>query len=493
MKTKRQQLFEKIRKYHFELKHLMVVFAILVLFQLITSFVQRISLRNFLVETQKWYQQDFAERVANLTATSLELLLETTSQNQIEDEESTKKMVQAFNTILSQQLLQHHVQEVCILISIGNETLAIDNGHVLYSYIFKDQDYVPPPDVSHLTAIKMYNEIQGQIIRTEETHSILEGKQTFHVFVPFVPKGEYFGALYMKSTPTFGFVTSGIMASSNETNIIFTGLILFGLMAMFYISSHTVKERDEAQRLLFQEREQQIKEQVHHQKEALFTKRIYHTHHKAEKVMGFIKDDLRVLSPDSFNDVKYRITKYANFISRVIYDMKWFDPPLQAIRNPIFKTDINDLLQFLVKNVFLRVSTNSTKFRIELDFDEKLPFVHINEYVVWEIVEPLIQNCIDHGDEDEIVVRVGTRYFPEKKESIIFISDNGRGIQKHLLAENEKGIKAIFLENVTTKADGENSGYGCYIAYEISKQRCGWSLDAENLQRGARFTITIPN
>ena len=30
-------------------------------------------------------------------------------------------------------------------------------------------------------------------------------------------------------------------------------------------------------------------------KEHLFTKRIYHTHHKAEKVMGFINEDLDIV------------------------------------------------------------------------------------------------------------------------------------------------------------------------------------------------------
>jgi len=59
---------------------------------------------------------------------------------------------------------------------------------------------------------------------------------------------------------------------------------------------------------------------------------------------------------------------------------------------------------------------------------------------------------------------------------------------------NENGIKNIFLENVTSKQTGlQNSGYGCYIAYEISK-RCGWEIDAENLSEGGcRFTITITN
>ncbi|NIS26318.1 histidine kinase, partial [candidate division KSB1 bacterium] len=90
----------------------------------------------------------------------------------------------------------------------------------------------------------------------------------------------------MKNSPDFAFITREIIAGFNESSLVFTGLILFGLLAMFYISSYTVRERDEANELLLKERERQIKETVHYQKEALFAKRIYHTHHKAEKVMG---------------------------------------------------------------------------------------------------------------------------------------------------------------------------------------------------------------
>ena len=106
-------------------------------------------------------------------------MLETTLQNHKLDDEDTKKIVQAFNIILSQQLLQQHVQEVCILVPNGEEIVAIDNGHVLYSYIFEEKVNIPASDESHLVAIKMYSEIQDQLIKTEQTHSILEGKQTF--------------------------------------------------------------------------------------------------------------------------------------------------------------------------------------------------------------------------------------------------------------------------------------------------------------------------
>jgi light-regulated signal transduction histidine kinase (bacteriophytochrome) len=263
---------------------------------------------------------------------------------------------------------------------------------------------------------------------------------------------------------------------------------------MYFISSYTVKERDDTQKMLFDEHETNLKKQINYDKELVFTKRIYHTHHKAEKIMGFIKEDLRTLSAENINDIKYRVSKYSNFISRVIYDMKWFDPPLQTIRNQMFHTNLNEVIKFIVENIFLRITSKSNAYEIKMETDPKLPLVPINEFVVWEIIEPLIQNSIDHGGENNIIIRCKTKFDEQNNKSYIIIEDNGIGINKDLLNINEKGIKNIFLENVTSKHTGlQNSGYGCYISYEISK-RCGWDIDAENINEGGcRFTITISN
>lgn len=207
--------------------------------------------------------------------------------------------------------------------------------------------------------------------------------------------------------------------------------------------------------------------------------------------MGFIKEDLRNLSEDNIEEIKYRVTKYSNFISRVIYDMKWYEPPVQTIRSPMFRTDLNEVIQFIVKNIFLRISTKSDAFEIILDLDENLPIINVNEFVIWEIVEPLIQNSIDHGNECNLIIRIKTKYYPEKRISTLEIQDNGKGIAPELLDTNSDGIKLIFIENTTTKTkEMKNSGYGCYIAYEMAK-KCGWDIDAENLEKGCKFTIVI--
>ena len=254
-------------------------------------------------------------------------------------------------------------------------------------------------------------------------------------------------------------------------------------------------EREETKKLRYQERERKLKEHNNLQKEALIAKLIYHTHHKAEKVMGFINEDLSALTDSNAEQTKYKVTKYANFISRVIYDMKWYDPPVQTIRNPIFRINLNELIEFIVNNIFLRVSNISNNYEFKLDLDKELPIVNVNEFVIWEIIEPLIQNAIDHSEDKKITIFISTKFLPELKKSELKIADDGSGISQGLLEEDENGIKQIFLENVTTKQESQKpSGYGCYIAHEIATQRCGWSLDVRNLEAGGcEFTVTIPH
>lgn len=486
---------EGLKSYRLEIRHVTVLFIVLLIFQIIVSFLHKASLQKSLVHTQEWYQQDSAERLANLTATSLELLLESKTQREKQSEAEIRRMVQGFNIVLSQQILSQSVQEVCILIPRDSLVFAVDDGRVLYASIFENLKDVPPSAAPHAAAIALYTGLRKQIEAREQIHTIVEGKQTFHVFVPFVPRGEFVGVVYMKNTPDFSFITREMTSSYDETTLTFLALILFGLLAMFYLSSYTLKERDDAQKLLFDKEKEHLTEQINHQKEMLFTKRIYHTHHKAEKVMGFIKDDLRSLSEKNIEDTKARVIKYSNFIARVIYDMKWYDPPVQTIRSPLFRTDLNDVLKFLVHNIFLRVSTNHDKFEFVFDLDEHLPAVPVNEFVAWEVFEPVIQNCIDHGMAQKLVVTMRTRFDQGAGMIQVVISDNGSGIEPALLEKGDRGVKRVFQEHVTTRgAENGHSGYGCYIAHEIATQRCGWDLDAENLQSGGcQFTFSIPH
>lgn len=487
------KITEKFREYHFEFRHITVLFIILFSFQLILSFINKSSISNFLQDTQEWYQKDSAEKLANLTTTSIELLLETVNPKEKLDEEEINRVIQSFDIIFSQQVLEHNIQEICILVERNNQIYSIDEGRVLFSYLFEGVIDSNSLKGTHQNARNLYSTIKNELIKTEQIKSILSNKQTFNTFVPLVLRGEFIGVLYLRNTPNFSFITDQIISSFDETSVIYLSLILFGLLAMYFISSYTVKERDEAQKLLFNEHEENLKKQINYQKELLFTKRIYHTHHKAEKIMGFIKEDLRALK-DEDKEIKERVTKYSNFISRVIYDMKWYDPPIQTIRNQIFRTNLNEVIKFLLKHIFLRISISTKAFDFNLDLDENLPLVPINEFVIWEILEPIIQNSIEHGGEANLNIFISTKYNPETHTSILTIADNGKGIIPELLETNKEGIQNIFQENSSSKkSEAQNVGYGCYIAYEMSK-RCGWEIKAENIpDGGCRFIILIKN
>jgi signal transduction histidine kinase len=438
-----------------------------------------------------WYKQNSAEQIGNLTATSLELLLESNPHDKnVDDIEKAKNLIHAMNSVLKQPLMKRSVEKMCVILPYKDKFVAIDLGQSLYSYFY---DYQMPDQInqsSYKQAVAQYAGIHTKLMESELITSFEEKQNVFHVYVPLVPHGEYGGAVYLKIHPDLSFISQQILASFNKTVLLFSSLILVGLLAMFYISTYTLVERDEARELLYREREAHLQEHIAQEKERLFTKRIYHTHHKAEKIMGFINEDLENVNESNLKESRYRISKYANFISRVIYDMKWYNPPLHTVRNRIFKTNLNEVLRFIISDLFLRISYQVKSIEFDFNLDENLPDISINEFVIWEIIVPLIQNSIDHADKDIVKITLSTHYNPEIKTSILTIEDNGKGIKPDLLEKNESGNKRIFLENISTKEE-DNCGYGCYLAQTISK-RCGWELDADNKEQGgSRFTLVI--
>ncbi len=487
-----KKIFEKLKEYHFQFKHLTVIFIVLFSFQVIVSFINKSSMRSFFDSTQSWYQKDSAERLANLSTTTFELLLETINRKKDINEDEANKIIKAFDILFSQEVLQHNIEEMCILIKQGDKVYAIDDGKDLYQALYLDSTANLSLNSTHSQAVSLYKSVHEFLVSKEQIKSIITGSNTFNTFVPLVLRGEYIGAVYMKNTPDFSFISSKIISNYDETSILYLSLISLGLLSMYFISSYTVKERDETQRLFLIEHEDNLKKQFNYEKEMIFTKRIYHTHHKAEKIMGFIKGDLAVLSPFNINEIKYRVSKYANFISRIIYDMKWFEPPVQTIRNQIFRTDLNEVITFLINHIFLRSSKKSGTFSISFEEGKGLPVLNVNEFVIWEIIEPLIQNSIDHGSMNDLKIKIKTEYDIKEKKIEISIADNGKGISPQLLEPDERGVKLIFGENVSTKdSQIQNVGYGCYIAYEMTK-KCGWEINAVNLEGGGcEFTISI--
>lgn len=483
---------KKNQSVRFEWKHILIIFLTLIFFQVFVTQLQQNTLRDLLSDTMDWYKQNSAEQIGNLTTTSLELLLESEPLDEHEDKaDKERNLIHALNSILKQPLMKRNVEEMCVILPYNDRFVAMDLGQSIYTYFYNHQVSDTLNNPIYKNAVTRYAGIHEKMLKSELITSFEEEQNIFHVYIPLVPHGEYGGAVYLKIHPDFSFISQQILTSFKKTLLFFSSLILLGLLAMFYISTYTLQERDKARELLFSEREDHLREHIAQKKEHLFTKRIYHTHHKAEKIMGFINEDLENADENNIREIKYRISKYANFISRVIYDMKWYNPPIQTVRNQIFKTNLNEVLRFIINSIFLRISYQVKTIQFNFNLDENLPNISVNEFVAWEIIEPLIQNAIDHSDKEIIIVTISTKYDSANKSSILSVEDNGKGIRPDLLERNEFGIKRIFLENITTKEEDKNCGYGCYLANEISK-RCDWELDACNKENGGcKITLLI--
>jgi len=157
-------LRHKLKAYHFEIKHIIILFALLAIFQIILSYINSTSTSNLLNKTMDIYRKDSAERVADLMTTSMELFLEHNLINAQKTELNKRETVRAFNIILNQQILQQNMDEICILISEDNRIYAIDEGAALYSFFFENK--LPPEETihDHTEAVNLYSELKQVII-----------------------------------------------------------------------------------------------------------------------------------------------------------------------------------------------------------------------------------------------------------------------------------------------------------------------------------------
>ncbi len=484
----------KLSQHRFEINHILVFFIVIVASQVLLAFFQGSLASNFLNDAQHWFQKYHAERIAVVTSVSMENLFESQERLRAEGRFDEPRLVAAMNVIFKQLVLQRNVEEITLILQRDGRTYVVTNGRDMNEF-FKGT--LPPSDATSAdlpgNGLRYFATAREELFRTERMKSEVVNLRTFNVLVPFVPHGEYLGALYLRITPDFTLLTDEIQMSFKRTTFAFSALVFVGLIIMYVVSTRAVRERNEARERLFEEHQANLEKQIRLEKESVFTKRIYHTHHKAEKIMGFIKSDVRAMDPSNLDLSKQRVIAYSNFISRIIYDMKWYDQDINTIINPAFRSNVNATIRFIVENVFLRISSRNDMFSFDLQLDPAVPTVHVNEFSLWEIFEPLIQNSIDHGHRNALLITVSTVHDPLTQSTIVRIRDNGEGLAARLLETDDRGVQRVFAEKEGSgKGHGSHSGYGCYIAYQLAVGKCGWRMDAENLaDGGCCFSIRI--
>ncbi|MCK9282512.1 MAG: ATP-binding protein [Melioribacteraceae bacterium] len=482
----------KKNNFKIDFRFILILLVVIIGAQLVLTFYSKNAFHSFLINTQEWYQNFSVKRIANLTSTSLELIVESQITQKQLDTAQKNKVIKNFDIILSQHIMEKNADEICIFVFYKNDFIPVDDGQTLLSILTDEV----PANINinrYAKANELFATIKYDLINSEKLQVIVKNENEFYIFVPFAPNGELIGALYMKVIPDFNPITNEFITSYNDVALIYVLLVSSILILIYIVFSYTLKEKEKAQQTANNEHEKLVEERVDREKENTFTKRIYHAYHKAEKVIGFINMDLELLKSENVNEIKNRVGKYSNFIGRVIYDMKYYDPPINTIINPIFKTDINEVCRFIVDNLFLRIYKSSRMFNFIYDFDDRIPIINVNEYIIWEVVEPILQNSITHNSEQIITIKITTKYDELNKKISLLISDDGKGISLELLKINSQGIQKIFLENVSTKnfTSGQN-GFGCYIAHTLAVKYCGWKMSVKNLSpKGCMFVIEI--
>ena len=116
----------KLSRYRFEIRHIIALFVVLISFQIILALFQKSLLGGFLFETQNWFQKYYAERLAIVTSTNVELLFENHQRIRPFDEEIDKGMIYSLNVIIKQQLIQRSVEDICLILMKDRQMYVIE-------------------------------------------------------------------------------------------------------------------------------------------------------------------------------------------------------------------------------------------------------------------------------------------------------------------------------------------------------------------------------
>ncbi len=203
-------LRKKLSLYRFEIRHIIVLFAMLIAFQIILALFQKSMLGTFLQGTQNWFQKYYAERIAIVTSSSLEMLFQNQQRQRGESGSLDNSMVYSLNVFLKQQRIQRSVEDISLILLQDQQVYVINGGQALYGYF---NGTLSPAGADTLEpGLRYFRTAQNQLREHEKIISSLSNEKTFDVLVPFVPEGEYLGALYMRITPDFTFLTDEVQA-----------------------------------------------------------------------------------------------------------------------------------------------------------------------------------------------------------------------------------------------------------------------------------------
>jgi signal transduction histidine kinase len=150
------------------------------------------------------------------------------------------------------------------------------------------------------------------------------------------------------------------------------------------------------------------------------------------------------------------------------------------LMNPPSEIDMNQML----KDVQAQLAGLLDKHHIELVVQTKFPTIKGDTLRLSSMLQNLIENAVKYmGDQAAPRIEIGTRW--DGKESVFFVSDNGRGIEPRY----HESIFGLFTK---LDDDCEGTGIGLALVKRIVEGHGGrvW-VESEGAGKGSRFCFTV--
>jgi len=190
------------------------------------------------------------------------------------------------------------------------------------------------------------------------------------------------------------------------------------------------------------------------------------------------------LTPQQFEYVNLAtedVYKMQNMVSNILDVLKLEERKIMIYRE---ETDIYTLAKREIaslKNVLSRRNIN-------LIFEGSSHICYIDENLIGRTITNLLRNAIEHSP-DGGKIELTIQYNENKKETVISIADQGKGVPDDL---KEKIFDKFFQADGETKQRKTSTGLGLTFCKLVVNAHGGdiWVEDSES--RGARFVFTLP-
>ena len=188
---------------------------------------------------------------------------------------------------------------------------------------------------------------------------------------------------------------------------------------------------------------------------------------------------LDIDSTDNMESDMKSINNQIQYLSHTISDFMNFIKTDKDRSNVLISEPINNALSIigkLLSNNSIEITTNYKSEKIFSTYDKELQQVFIN----------IIKNAADVLIEKRMIdTQIEISTYDDDKFIYIDITDQAGGI-------DPKVIKNIFDPYISTKKDKNGTGLGLYICKTIIENHLKGTLNAYNINDGAKFTIKLP-